>query len=480
MRILEGDERDRALRQWMRGCISLTVRVTVMSFGFTLLVGALIVLVNQVMQRDAAASTDILGVRIDLSPIAEAGYDLPLLVVALGAWVGMTSLSRLVMHRQVRDYLHGTAPGDGGDDDLLADDAADDPDGAEGGNALVERMLLEVYMAMVNSTARALGITVVLGVMLPKVLLLGMALVWLAAIGVALYRFRLGQRACDELQASARARRKAPDAQTHRELVDSIYWRDRFLTRLPIGQAAVLVGSMLVFVVVPFWILEPGEGSAASLIVLLLWLQTMLTAVIESGSLGFRHVFWYRRRDGVRPEAVETPGKPVVSLLTTDGRFWPDTDVVWARAAGSDRVLVAFAGPEVGVGGMRPAALARLLRAQSVSLVTLRDRPFLAGANGYAGLGDDLAGALESLADLIDLSGAVVVGSGPGIEPARALADRQSVVRVVELNDPDDDFVRRLVRAGRLAEIVDAWFDADVTDAEARRREAEAVGAHAG
>lgn len=492
----EGDRsRDAALVAWMRGSLPLTIRITVMSFGLTAVASALLLLVHQLLQRQSRAALELPGFTVDLTSVVAAGYDLALLVVALGTWVGLTSLSALLVHRSIRTHLLAARPTDPDPRET------DDPDAApgEGGHAMSERMLMESYLGLVSALARAVGVTVVLVLVAPPMADVGALVAWAAAAGVGWYRFRLGQRASDALRESAQAHRRAPGRDRHRELVDAIYWRDRFLGRLPLGQAAIVLAPMLVLVVVPVWEVSSDRSSVAGLLVIVLWMQALIQAVTMAASLGFRHAFWSQRAPAAARGRNASLSRRPVAVLTAATRWWPDADVVWSRVPEPRGLVIAFTGEDGRVGGMPPARFTRRARDESVDVVVLCDQPFRSGAEGYAGLGSDLESSLSALRTLVDPAEAVIVGCGAGVGPARILAATGPGRRLVEVAEQPDiaerpdaglavdaasvadlrpaGIIRDADLASALGPLLTAWLDPDLDEATVRHREREVLGA---
>jgi hypothetical protein len=356
-----------------------------------------------------------------------------------------------------------------------------------------ERMLMEAHLGLVSAVARAVGVTVVLVLVGTLVADLGALTSWAVAVAVGWYRFRLGQRASDALRQSAQAQRREPGGDRHRELVDRIYWRDRFLGRLPLGQAALVLAPMLVLVVVPMWGSSSDRSSVAGLLVLVLWMQALLQAVTMSASLGFRSAFWFQKGPEPTRGSGGSPARRPIALLATATRGWPDADVVWSRVAEPRGLVIAFTDEDGQVGGLPPARFARRAREESVDVVVLRDQPFRSGAEGYAGLGRDLEGALETLRTLVDPAHAVILACGAGTGPARRLAQDTPGCRLIEVaapqegSGPDEGALDPAVRPAGIVldadrrsavgSLLTTWLDPALDDRAVRVRERELLDA---
>jgi hypothetical protein len=512
------DEGDVELLRWMRGTRLLAIRVTVVSFAFASIVAFVLVLAQQLLQTGEAVKGRFLGLSFDISPLAGPQFGLPLLVLALGAWILLSSLSRLIVARQVRDHLRGlasTPASDPGDDLDSGDDEA-----AEGGDTMAERILLESYLGVLANASRVAAITLVLSFLLPPIVIPGLLLSILVATAIAGRRYRQGRRQQGLLRTAARNWRREGTEESHHGLVDAIYGRDTSTQRLSLLQALGLLGVVLVTVILPVWF-HSGASSGAGLVILLMWLQGLLLVDTEAAGLGWR---WGHRmhlaatstrgpapsprtRPGTRP-GTPPGGPPVVAVLTAVPARWPANEVVWLRVGADAATIVLLPGPDAMAAGMPVRQVAQQMWRCGVDLIVLRDQPFAAGARGYAGLGDDLPTAVAGLARLVDLSTVVLLAAGDAVAPATEIAERAGVRRLVPLDAavgagaaaavaptltphstqptqrtpavPPAPPAAPWTASGRIDRLLALWFDADRSDddvADATRRLFEAAAA---
>ena len=474
-------EGEAELLAWMRGNSRLAIRVTLTSFAFAGVVAFVLVIAQQVLQGGAAGRGRLLGLPIDFSPVTGSGHSLALLALALGAWMLLSSISRLIVARQVRDHLRtlrATAPAVDGADDLDMD-AVDDSDesSGEGGDTMAERMLLESYLAILASAARTLAITVVLAVVLPPVAIPGLFLSWLVTALLAVRRYRTGQARMEGLRAAAANWRKEGTQDSHEQFVDAIYRRDTSMQRMTLGEALLMLGVVLLTVVLPAWF-AAASSDTTSMVLLLIWLQGLLHVATESASMGWRWAHRQRLRDvasgRIPRDFGRSPATAAMTLLTDVPARWPRSEVVWLRVAPGAPAVVLLPGPDGDVAGVPVRRFAQHAWRLGLDLVVLRDQPFAGGESGYSGLGDDLPSAVAGLGRLVDLSEAVVLSCGEAVRPASRIAALWDVRRAIALDAPEGTgpivcvpvarSTAPWTAAGRIDRLLGIWFDADRTD----------------
>ncbi len=443
-----------SLAAWFRTTAPVAARSTAVSFVIGLVVAALLVVVHSIGGPSSELTLGLPGFRLHTG-IDQGAYALPLLIAALTAWAVLTSLSRLVVARQVRGHLrdlpmHRARAG-----------GREEPD--HDGDAMVERLMLEAYLSIASSTARAIAMTCALAVILPVAAAVGVAACWAACVLVARRRFMDGRDVSHQLATANKGARFEPGATSHDRLVDAIYLRDTRIHRLTIPQAGVLLAAVLGLVVVPAWLARPSGGAATTVLVVLMWLQALQAAVTESGALGWRAELWYERQI-----------RRFFGLGRTDGPVAPDrAGLLWWSAPNSTVTFVAVLGrrPPSGSDLVEPLASAAAGLGESLVILTrghLRRAPAVLGQ----GLGFDRRVVVLGLA-----------GPGAGAPLAQRVLDCGGLVVRRVATDPvgsgpvsddvvcvDVPLVRTLADGALLTEALHVWADASISTTEAQQR----------
>lgn len=486
---------DPSLSEWMRSTRAISIRVTVTTFAFTALVGFLLVIVQQELTGSSSGSGRILGLTVNVTGITGTEPSLWLLAVALGAWVMLTSLSTLVVSRQVRTYLRETEPPRRGPTDMLDTDE----DAGPGGAVMAERLLLQSYLNVLANGARTLAVTIVLVFSLPRVAVPGLLVGWVVLMMMGRHRFLVGGSHQQVMRsAMEKWREQSRSREAHVGLVDAIYLRESFQRRLTLPQAAIVVGVVLLGVVIPAW-LAGGNAGGVSLVLVLMWLQGLIQVTTDMAPLGWR---WRNRLDplsrtggpvngrsgvtgGGSDPAPESPshagvapdGSPI-HLVMSPPPAWPvEPAVVWLRRTDTDRTLVAAAGPDGTLAGIPVDRLASATWQQGVSVVIL---PPASPSGGYPGLGTDALSARAALWSLVDPQDAVVLLGPRRRPPALTLADEPRLRRRVAVGggrpagaawiaEPMD-----VQDADRFARTLHSWFDAELSDADVSEADPDA------
>lgn len=438
-----------AARRWLRTTRTVAVRSTAASFVIGLVVASLLVIVHGLDNPSGELVLGVPGLRIHTG-LDERAYALPLLLVALAGWVLLTSLSRLVVARQVRGYLRDLPEHRAG--------GGEEPD--HDADVMSERLMLEAYLSIATSAARAVAMTCALAVILPWQAMCGVVVCWLVAVLIGRRRFDDGRTISQGLTAATRQARADPGASAHDRLVDAIYERDTRMHRLTVAQAAALLGSVLVLVVVPAWLARSGGGATTAVLVVLLWLQALQAGVTESGGLGWRAQMWFEQQGrGPVPER----GPRGERALRAGLMWWPVPSArvmvvaVLGRSPDGGADLAADLRPavaDIGAGLVlvtprsareMSADLARELGlGLSVLLVDLAPRP-------GRGIGDRVRECGGVVLRTVTTS-----GDGGASDPTRV---------VITVED-----VRRLAAGGNLVSAIELWADPVIDQDQAQER----------
>ncbi len=449
-----------AARSWLRTTSPVAARSTAASFVIGLVVAALLVIVHGLDSPSGELVLGLPGLRFHTG-LDEGSYALPLLLVALAGWVLLTSLSRLVVARQVRGYLRALPESRG-----LADGGTEPDHDAD---VMAERLMLEAYLSIASSAARAVAMTCALAVILPWQATCGVVICWLVAGYIGRRRFHDGREISQGLTHATRQARTEPGASAHDRLVDVIYERDTRMHRLTVPQAAALLASVLALVVVPAWLARSGGGATTAVLVVLLWLQAIQAGVTESGGLGWRAQIWFDQHDRPRSGSAGPAGRTAGATGDT-GEAAERAGVMWWSVQEAPVTLVAVVGRRPSVGSDLVVPLADAAVEARMSLALLRPgyanrlSPALAAGLGIGGpvvvLGLAGPNAGAPISRLVDDTGGVLVrqvsaeGAGTDIDGVRL----------------DVDDVRALASGGLLAEAIRMWADATIPTTQAQER----------
>jgi hypothetical protein len=418
-------DRDRALWRWLRANAGLALRTTAVSIGVAGGVGVLLMLAHTLLQPGGhLASTPVIGTLGD-------GVLLPVLLLALGAWVLLSQFGHRAVTRQVRRHLvQSTA------------------------DARIERALLDTVIVFLNAVGRGLGVSALLMWFSPRWAIPGLVLVWVVVAVVARHRLAMGQAANDRFVEVQRLR--PTDEQSRLAIVESMYERETMVNRLSLPQATALIVAMLLGFVVPIWVLSDGTLPVAEVLLLIIWIQAVLSVAASAGMLGFQSAAWYRRQpeaegadpitatpdvdgslDGASEPEPARMRSPWLALCTDVPDVWPTTEASWLRIAPDGPTLLLLPGPEWGFAGLPVILVARHLATVPADLIVLRHLPWTPAQEGYDGLGATRADVAARLATMIDPSTTVVVCMERTREAAEDLARRLPGLRLATAGDTE-------------------------------------------
>lgn len=257
------------LAQWAWERRRFGLRVTALSFAFTGGTMLALAAVHESLSQGSAGGS-LLALPLSAPALQAPGASLAMFALAILAWVVLMSISSLVVARQVRDYLKDMSSAQG-----------------TGVNLLNERMMVEAYLGALSTGARAVALTLALGYLLPHLVLIGLAVSLGVAAVLARQRLRAGMELQSWYSGVARQWRRAPDPTNAADFTEAIYRRDTHMSRLPLRQLLLLVAVIVVLVVVPAWLAGSSFG-AASLLILLVWVQAVIGVTTNAGSIGWR------------------------------------------------------------------------------------------------------------------------------------------------------------------------------------------------
>lgn len=457
--------------RWMLSTLRTTAWLALLSFVSTAIVGSLLVVAQRSIQGESGALV-IPGFPVSLQT-DWLGSGLPVLIIALGAWMALSSLSHLAQAAVLRWHLrrHSSSGSIESEDTDPDDDLEPSPSGP--GGFMVERMMFESYLTVVTSTTRALALSLVLVFLQPRQTALGLSVCWLLLVTMGVYRFRLGARASMEFVATNRAVRAGQ--RSPEDLIDVIYARDRHVTRLPIGQAFTATSAALLLVLLPLWVYTKPLP-IAGLILFVIWLPSLMAALTQASPLGWRAAASFSRsRQPSAPAGPEeeTVAKgededhfqvgPRVTVTTLPITKWSGRTPLWVRIPGANRtaVLVVDAAGQVG-SWPAPVVVGNIAKLEWSVLVIPRrvadGRVLLPGEEsgrrlqGYLAkgptlvlCGETLSKAAMSLAKEIDQTRVVIVGP---------CVTSESNNMMISLEDKD---FQNLIETGTLAATLESW-----------------------
>lgn len=452
------------------------------SIGFTVIVGSIVLLLHQITQARETSNFEIMGQNFDFTPLVEAGFELPILVLAIGLWVGLASLSRLLVARQVRGHLMTKSL------DLLPNDSSlidsdVEVEQNDTGFEMAERMLLEAFLSLINSGSRALAVTFLLVMLNPVVIIFGLFAVWAMALTLMRFRFRAGQAAFDNYQSANRAQRLSKNSHSNTALIDSIFQRDRHINRLPLGQACLLVGIMIALVFIPEWVLQSEDVSVPALVVSLLWLQAVVMTVTEMGSFGWRQAQWFARNDS-KPAPTNLPqaevqnrksinkkNLPSIQLFTSMPEFYPNTGSIWVSPDGAQETLILIPGSDDNLGGASTQRITRVLAKSGFSVLVIRTQ-YQAHRDGRPpSVCSSSQIAFDRPLSFLDTSRSVIITCEDSWEKVSLALKYWRPIRCIALakeirsNQPgfvlvdDDEYLKHLLSNNRLNWAARIWFD---------------------
>ena len=442
---------------WLRTTRAVAVRSTAASFVIGLVVAALLVLVHSLDGPSGELVLGLPGLSVHTG-LDESSYALPLLVAALAGWVLLTSLSRLVVARQVRVYLRALP--------MLRARAGGMAEPDHDGDAMAERLMLESYLSVAASAARSVAMTCALLLILPWPAACGVLLCWVVAVFVSGRRFADGRAVSVDLADASHGARIGPGAPTYGRVVDAIFLRDTRVHRLTVLQAGALLAAVLVLVVVPAWLSRPGPGAATAVLVVLLWLQALIAAVTESGGVGWRAQLWFDQQNRPRrPGGDASRGRaPRADLM-----WWPADEPVLTIAAvigrgpagGSDLVgalesVAAAVGASLAI--VTPTYARRLTPDVTAAIAHPNPVVVVALAGAHPGVAGAVAGAVRAAGGEVSRE----VAAGDAADPS---APEVVVVGLA--------VVRTLADGGALDEAVRLWSDGAVDARSAEDRTLE-------
>jgi hypothetical protein len=276
----EAYRRPVGLSTWLTGVRRFAIRVTVMSFAFTLVMTVALALVQEALSGGRRASAAVYGISLPL-PVQESTAGLTFtFILAVLVWAVVLSVSQLAIARQVRSYLMAFS------------------DGASGSHRsaqqlMSERLLVEALLALLSAGARVAALTAVLAFLLPRLAGVGLGASLAIAALLCLVRYRKAHAMQAQFSLATRRHRKESNGESARGYVNAIYFRDSYMYRMPVLEVLLLVGLTVSLLALPIWY-EGIPAGGASLLLILVWLQGTLRVVTEAGVLGWR---WGQRSE---------------------------------------------------------------------------------------------------------------------------------------------------------------------------------------